>query len=69
MIDDPIIEELHEVKDELSRRFQGDAHFLFAFLREGEKAERRPVVVLEPGSGRPPESPSAPQEGGTPSQR
>ena len=69
MVDDPIIEELHRVKDELSRRFAGDPHSLFEFLREREAAERRSVVVLEPVSGKPPESAPAPEGGGTLSTR
>jgi hypothetical protein len=65
MIDDPIIEELHRVKDELAERFAGDTHSLFEFLREREAAEGRPVVMLEPAAGRRPDGATAPRRGET----
>lgn len=65
MTDDPIMQELHRVKDDLSERFGGDTHSLFEFLRETEKAEGRSVVVLEPASERRTGSATAPWQGET----
>ena len=66
MFDDPIIEELHRATDDLGRRFAGDPHALFEFLRETQRADGQAVVALEP-SARTVDSgkPSAPDETST----
>ena len=44
MIDDPIIEELHRVREELAAKFNYDLHGMFAHWRVRQAEEGRQVV-------------------------
>jgi hypothetical protein len=47
MSDDPIIEELHRVREEIAAKFNYDVHALFAYWRAREAEEGRKVVSFE----------------------
>jgi hypothetical protein len=47
MIDDPIIEELHLVREEIAAKFNYDVHALFAYWRAREAEEGRKRVSFE----------------------
>ena len=47
MIDDPIIEELHRVREEIAAKFNYDVHAMFAYWRAREAEEGRKVVSFE----------------------
>lgn len=46
MIEDPIIEELHRVREDLAAKFNYDVHALFAYWRARQAKENYPVVSL-----------------------
>lgn len=48
MIDDPIIEELHRVRDEIAAEFNYDLRAIVADLRRSQQAENRQVISLPP---------------------
>lgn len=47
MIDDPIIEELHRVREEIAAKFNYDLHAMFAHWRAREAEPGRKVVSFE----------------------
>lgn len=47
MKSDPVIDELHRVKDEIAKEFNYDIHALFESLREEEKKSGRKYVSFE----------------------
>jgi hypothetical protein len=47
MIDDPIIEELHRIREEIAARHNYDVSAIFKYFREKEAKENRPVVSFE----------------------
>lgn len=47
MIDDPIIEELHRVREEMAAKFNYDVHAMFAYWRARELEKGRKVVSFE----------------------
>ena len=47
MKSDPVIDELHRVKDEIAKEFNYDIHALFESLREEEKTSDRKYVSFE----------------------
>ncbi len=47
MIDDPIIEELHRIREEIAAKFNYDVHAMFAYWRAREAEEGRKVVSFE----------------------
>ena len=48
MPEDPIVEEIHRVRREISAEFAGDVHALFEYLRQREADRPGEVVILEP---------------------
>jgi hypothetical protein len=48
MQDDPIVEETHRVRREISAEFAGDVHAFFEYLRQREAKRPGEVVTLEP---------------------
>jgi hypothetical protein len=48
MIDDPIIEELHRVREEIAAEFNYDLEAIVAYLRQQQQMENRRVVSLAP---------------------
>ena len=44
MTDDPIIEELHRVREEIAAKFNYDVHAMFAYWRAREAEEGHPVI-------------------------
>jgi hypothetical protein len=59
MIDDPVVDEIHQVRREIADEFGGDVHAFFEHLRQRERTSPSGVVTLEPnapeavaGSGR-----------------
>ncbi len=47
MIDDPIIEELHRIREEIAARHNYDIHAIFQYFRAKEAQEGRKVVSFE----------------------
>ena len=47
MIDDPIIEELHRIREEIAAKFNYDVHAMFAYWRARQAEEGRKVVSFE----------------------
>ena len=47
MIDDPIIEELHRIREEIAARHNYDVHAIFQYFRSKEVQEGRKVVSFE----------------------
>jgi hypothetical protein len=47
MKSDPVIDELHRVKDEIAKEFNYDIHALFESLREEQKVSGRNYVSFE----------------------
>ncbi|MBI1763201.1 MAG: hypothetical protein HYR56_17380 [Acidobacteria bacterium] len=48
MTTDPIIEELHQIRDQLAAKFNYDLQAIVADLQAQEKTEDRPVVSFAP---------------------
>lgn len=48
MAEDPIVEETHRVRREISAQFSGDVHAFFEYLRRREAEEPDQVVTLAP---------------------
>ena len=47
MTPDPVISELHRIKDEIAKEFNYDVHALFEHIRQLEKASGRTYVSFE----------------------
>jgi hypothetical protein len=47
MTDDPIIEELHRIREEIAARHNYDIHAIFQYFRAKEAQEGRKVVSFE----------------------
>jgi hypothetical protein len=47
MSEDPIIDEIHDVRRQIAAEFEDDVHAFFDFLRQGA-ARRANVVTLDP---------------------
>ena len=47
MIDDPIMEELHRIREEIAARHNYDLHAIFEYFRAKEGQEGRKVVSFE----------------------
>ena len=47
MINDPIIEELHRIREEIAARHNYDIHAIFEYFRAKEAQEGRKVVSFE----------------------
>ena len=47
MIDDPIIEELHRIREEIAARHNYDVHAIFQYFRAKEAQEGRKMVSFE----------------------
>lgn len=45
---DPILDELHQYREEWAAQFNYDIHAMVADLRQAELAEQRPLVSLPP---------------------
>ena len=50
MIEDPIIKELHQIREEIAARYHFDVSEIFAHLRAREAKEKRPVISFSPKS-------------------
>ena len=48
MIADPIIEELHQIREQLAAKFNYDVFAIVADIQAQEKQEGRPLVSLSP---------------------
>ena len=48
MMEDPIIEELHQFREEWAAQFNYDIHAIVADLRRSQREENRQVVNLPP---------------------
>ncbi|MBI1763202.1 MAG: hypothetical protein HYR56_17395 [Acidobacteria bacterium] len=48
MLEDPILEELHKIREEWAAQFNYDIHAMVADLRQRQEAENRIVVTLPP---------------------
>ncbi len=48
MLEDPILEELHKIREEWAAQFNYDIHAMVADLRQRQQAENRTVVTLPP---------------------
>lgn len=48
MLEDPIIEELHRVREEIAAEFNYDLDAIVAYLRQQQHAENRQVISLPP---------------------
>ncbi len=48
MIEDPIIEELHKIREEIAAESNYDMHAIVVALRRRQQAENRPVISLPP---------------------
>jgi hypothetical protein len=48
MLEDPIIEEIHRVREEIAAEFNYDLDAIVAHLRQQQQAENRQVVSLPP---------------------
>jgi len=48
MLEDPIIEELHRVREEIAAEFNYDIEAIVAYLRQQQQMENREVVSLPP---------------------
>ena len=48
MIEDPIIEELHKIREEIAAESNYDMHAIVVALRRRQQAENRPVISLSP---------------------
>jgi hypothetical protein len=47
-MDDPIVEEIHRIRDELSRKFNYDVHAIFEDLRAQEaQVKDRQIITVE----------------------
>jgi len=46
MVDDPIIDEIHKVRQEVARRFNYDMHAIGNYLRKQQERSARKVVDL-----------------------
>ena len=48
MAEDPIVDEIHRVRREISAEFAGDVHAFFEYLRKREADRPGEVITLEP---------------------
>ena len=48
MTEDPIIEELHKIREEMAAKHNYDVHAIAAEIRQRQQAENRQVVSLPP---------------------
>ena len=46
MMNDPIVSEIHKVREDLARRLNDDIHAIGNYLREQQTKSKRPVVDL-----------------------
>ncbi len=56
MTTDPIIEELHQIREQLAARFNYDVFAIVADIQAQEQKEDRPLVSLSPQRVEPEES-------------
>ena len=52
MIDDPIIEELHRIREEIAARHNYDVSAIFKYFREKEAKENRLIVSFAKKNGK-----------------
>ena len=50
MIEDPIIKELHQIREEIAARYHLDVSKIFDHLRAREAKEKCPVISFNPKS-------------------
>ncbi|MBL8191410.1 MAG: hypothetical protein JNK38_25560 [Acidobacteria bacterium] len=48
MTNDPILEELHQIREQLAAKFNYDVFAIVADIQAQEKKEDRPLVTLNP---------------------
>lgn len=51
MIEDPLVEEIHQIRREIAAEFGGDVHKFFEYLRQRQAADGKSnVVTLQPNA-------------------
>ena len=58
MIHDPIVEEVHRIREEIAKRFNGDLAAICEYARQRQEASGRPTVAYPPRPADPPSPPA-----------